>query len=77
MTCHNIYIFRIGKSQLQLLGAACLFISSKFKALEHISSEKLVMYTDFSITCQELKVKKLYVKWRHRFKVFLFFISQS
>jgi hypothetical protein len=49
---------RISKSQLQLLGAACLFLSSKFKALDHISSDKLVMYTDYSITAQELKVKK-------------------
>jgi hypothetical protein len=40
------------------LGAACLFLSSKFKALDHISSDKLVMYTDYSITAQELKVKK-------------------
>jgi hypothetical protein len=50
-------LFRISKSQLQLLGAACLFLSSKFKALDHISSDKLVMYTDYSITAQELKVK--------------------
>jgi hypothetical protein len=52
-------LFRISKSQLQLLGAACLFLSSKFKALDHISSDKLVMYTDYSITAQELKVKTL------------------
>jgi hypothetical protein len=51
-------VCRISKSQLQLLGAACLFLSSKFKALDHISSDKLVMYTDYSITAQELKVKK-------------------
>jgi hypothetical protein len=41
------------------LGAACLFLSSKFKALDHISSDKLVMYTDYSITAQELKVKTI------------------
>jgi hypothetical protein len=54
----TLLLCRISKSQLQLLGAACLFLSSKFKALDHISSDNLVMYTDYSITAQELKVKK-------------------
>ena len=40
----------------KLLGATCLFLSSKFKAIEHISSKKLRAYTDDSITEQELKV---------------------
>ena len=55
-------LFRISKSQLQLLGAASLFLASKFKAIDHISSEKLVMYTDFSITAQELKVSNSFCK---------------
>ena len=38
------------------MGATCLFLSSKFKAMEHISSKKLRAYTDDSITEQELKV---------------------
>merc|ERR1712066_403748 len=45
---------RIQKSQLQLLGAVCLFLSSKFKEAAHIPSEKLVMYTDFSVMPGEM-----------------------
>ena len=56
-----MFLFRISKNQLQLLGAACLFLASKFKAVDHISSEKLVMYTDYSITTQELKVRPLFI----------------
>jgi len=62
-------ICRISKSQLQLLGAACLFLASKFKALEHISSEKLVMYTDFSVTGQELKDWELLVLHKLRWEL--------
>ena len=36
-----------------------MFLASKFKALDHITSDKLVMFTDYSITIQELKVGKL------------------
>ena len=36
-----------------------MFLASKFKALDHITSDKLVMFTDYSITIQELKVSKL------------------
>ena len=49
-------LLRIPKTTFQLLGATCLFLSSKFKAIEHISSKKLRAYTDDSITEQELKV---------------------
>ena len=47
---------RIRTSQFQLLGAACLFLASKFKAVDHLSSEMMVSYTDYSITQAELKV---------------------
>jgi len=60
---------RISKSQLQLLGAASLFLASKFKAIDHISSEKLVMYTDFSITAQELKDWELLVLHKLRWEL--------
>ena len=36
-----------------------MFLASKFKALVHITSDKLVMFTDYSITVPELKVSKL------------------
>ena len=50
--------FRIPKNQFQLLGATCLFLASKFKAIDHISSKTLRAYTDDSITEQELKVTR-------------------
>lgn len=42
------------KSQLQLLGAVCMFLASKLKQTSPLSAEKLCIYTDNSITCQEL-----------------------
>lgn len=44
----------IRKTQLQLLGTACLFLSSKLKETHALSAEKLVTYTDNSITLDEL-----------------------
>lgn len=42
------------KSYLQLLGAVCMFLASKIKDVRPLSAEKLCMYTDNSITPQEL-----------------------
>ena len=47
----------IRKSQLQLLGAVCLLISSKFKEANPLTGEQLIYYTDNSITAQELQVR--------------------
>ena len=44
------------KSKLQLLGAACLFIASKLKESVSITADKLVAYTDYSITVSQLMV---------------------
>lgn len=60
---------RIPKNMFQLLGATCLFLSSKFKAMEHISSKKLRMYTDDSITEQELKECELLILHRLRWEL--------
>lgn len=49
-------VVRIRKSQLQLLGAVCLFLASKIRQTRPISAQKLVKYTDDSITCEELVV---------------------
>lgn len=47
---------RIRKGQIQLLGAVCLFLASKIRQTRPISAQKLVHYTDNSITCEELVV---------------------
>ena len=49
---------RVTKGKLQLIGSVCLLLSSKFKETCPISGEKLIFYSDFSITSDEIKVKK-------------------
>lgn len=46
----------IKKSQLQLLGSACMLISSKMRQCRALSGETLCYYTDHSITLNELIV---------------------
>ena len=46
----------IKKSQFQLLACVCLFIASKFKESVPLCADKLVVYTDFSITTEEIIV---------------------
>ena len=47
----------IKKNQFQLLASVCIFIASKFKESNPLCAEKLVVYSDFSITAQEITVK--------------------
>ncbi|XP_064627931.1 G1/S-specific cyclin-D2-like [Lineus longissimus] len=60
-------VINIKKSQLQLLASACMFLSSKLKETIPLTAEKLVIYTDSSITLEELmewELLCLYVlKW--------------
>jgi len=60
-------VVNIQKSQLQLLGAVCMFIASKLKETIPLTPEKLVIYTDHSITMEELLEWELLVlsrlKW--------------
>ena len=44
----------IRKSQFQLAGATCLLLASKFSSVVPISADQLVLYTDYSITTEEL-----------------------
>lgn len=48
----------IRKTMLQLLGAVCMFIASKFKNTFALTADRLVMYTDFSITVDQLLVSQ-------------------
>ena len=47
---------RISKSQFQLLSCVCLFLASKFKETCPLPAENLVIYTDSSVTIQEITV---------------------
>ena len=44
----------IRKSQFQLVAATCLLLASKFSAVVAISALQLVLYTDHSVTVEEL-----------------------
>lgn len=47
-------IERISRDKFQLLGATCMFLSSKLLETIPLSSEKLIIYTDNSITLEQL-----------------------
>ena len=50
-------VCKISRNELQLLGAACLLIASKGRETVTLSSAKLVIYTDNSITADQLLVR--------------------
>lgn len=47
---------RIPRTRLQLLGACCMFLASKLKETNPLTAEKIVIYTDNSISLDDLKV---------------------
>ena len=52
-------VVKVRKTQLQLLGAVCLFLATKLRQIRPISPESLIQYTDYSITWNELMVSEL------------------
>lgn len=50
------------KCHLQLLGAVCMFLASKLKESRPLTTEKLCMYTDNSITPREMLVRNAVFK---------------
>jgi len=44
----------VRKSQFQLLASVCVFVASKFKETSPMCADKLVVYSDFSITTSEI-----------------------
>ncbi|XP_076305890.1 G1/S-specific cyclin-D3-like [Tachypleus tridentatus] len=54
----------IMKSQLQLLGAVCLLLASKFRQCRHLTADILVYYTDYSVTKEEILAWELLVLGR-------------
>merc|ERR1711971_38357 len=51
----------IKKNQFQLLAAVCILLASKFSQVVPITTEQLVVYTDNSVTVEELRTWELFV----------------
>jgi len=53
---HVVSVLPVAKTRLQLIACACMFVASKFRETNHLSAKILVMYTDCSITVDQLLV---------------------
>ncbi|GIY47525.1 hypothetical protein CEXT_380781 [Caerostris extrusa] len=49
-----LLMVRVDKSQLQLLGAVCLFLASKLRQSRPLTAERLCLYSDHSISVVQL-----------------------
>ena len=48
----------IKKHQFQLLASVCIFLASKFKESSPLCAEKLVIYSDFSFSTEDIMVSQ-------------------
>ena len=57
--CLNLsfYFVSFHRSQLQLLGAVCLLVSLKVRAHKIISAQKLIEFSDYALTLEDLLVR--------------------
>ena len=51
-----VSVLKIRKSCLQLVACACMFVASKFRETNQLGAKILVLYTDCSITVDQLLV---------------------
>ncbi|KAK7085760.1 G1/S-specific cyclin-D3 [Halocaridina rubra] len=49
---------QVQRTQLQLLGAVCLLLASKLRQCRPLSVELLEYYTDYSVSCDEIKSER-------------------
>lgn len=52
-------VCRIGRSQLQLLGAVCLMVASKVREHEPMPSVRLIEYSDYTLNLMDIMVSWL------------------
>merc|ERR1712241_1272440 len=57
------------RNQLQLLGAVCTLIASKIREPCPIPGKSLIIYTDYSITAEELKEWELFVLYKMQWEL--------
>merc|ERR1712226_1222383 len=59
----------VQKFQMQLLGAVCILIASKIREPCPIPGKSLIIYTDYSITAEELKEWELFVLYQMQWEL--------